>query len=294
MYKSMGFDATPLMLSTRDNGMPPPNFPRLRDYNYIICRVRVGDQFYLLDASKQDLGFNRLDHNCYNENGRVIADIPVAVTLTTDSLRESKVTSVFMTKDDAKKSIGSFSSNLTYYESQLLRDKLKKQTKEDYFSELKKEYPTELKLSNLTIDSLSNYDEAVKLNFDIDLDWQDDMVYFNPLFSEGYKSNPFKAATRNFPIEMPYTSDEIYTLTFEIPEGYVVEELPKSAKATYGGNLGYFEYIISANKQMVSLRYRLKFDLANFSAENYDSLREFFDLIVKKHAEQIVFKKIVK
>jgi hypothetical protein len=36
---------------------------------------------------------------------------------------------------------------------------------------------------------------------------------------------------------------------------------------------------------------RFKFTAANFEADEYDQLREYFSQIVKKQSEQIVFKK---
>ena len=39
------------------------------------------------------------------------------------------------------------------------------------------------------------------------------------------------------------------------------------------------------------LRSRIKLNKANYLPEDYEGLRSFFDYVVKKHSEQIVFKK---
>ena len=39
------------------------------------------------------------------------------------------------------------------------------------------------------------------------------------------------------------------------------------------------------------MRSRIKINRAFFDPEEYEGLREFFNLVVKKHNEQIVFKK---
>ncbi len=85
--------------------------------------------------------------------------------------------------------------------------------------------------------------------------------------------------------------DETYTMTMEIPKGYVVDELPKSARVSYNTNEGFFEYLIQKNEDMVQFRTRIKLNKATFKPEDYASLREFFGYIVKKQSEQIVFKK---
>ncbi len=112
------------------------------------------------------------------------------------------------------------------------------------------------------------------------------------MFGEGYKENPFKSAERFYPVEMPYTFDETYYATIEIPAGYELEEMPKSIKVKFNEEgEGYFEYMITRSENMISMRSRIKMQRATFQPEEYEILREFFNMIVSKQKEQIVFKK---
>jgi hypothetical protein len=108
----------------------------------------------------------------------------------------------------------------------------------------------------------------------------------------GYKENPFKSTQRFYPVEMPYAMDETYIFRMEIPAGYTVEELPKSAKVNFDETgTNYFEYIIGVIDNTISLRSRLKLTRTYYATEEYEILREFFEMVVSKHAEQVVFKK---
>jgi hypothetical protein len=118
-----------------------------------------------------------------------------------------------------------------------------------------------------------------------------DIIYFSPMLAAGYKENPFKSAERKYPVEMPSLTDEVYVLHIDIPPGYFPDEVPKSEKVTFNEDEGMFEYIVSKSDKEINLRSRIKLDKAIFSPEDYEYLRAFFDYIVKKHAEQIVFKK---
>ena len=51
IYRREGFDASPVILSTRSHGFPLYQFPLLMDYNYVVTRVRADGQYYLLDAT---------------------------------------------------------------------------------------------------------------------------------------------------------------------------------------------------------------------------------------------------
>jgi hypothetical protein len=54
---------------------------------------------------------------------------------------------------------------------------------------------------------------------------------------------------------------------------------------------GMFEYRLSESGGSISLRSRLVLKRAIYSPEEYEMLREFFNIVVKKHNEQFVFKK---
>jgi hypothetical protein len=91
---------------------------------------------------------------------------------------------------------------------------------------------------------------------------------------------------------MPYTFDETYVFSLIVPEGYVVDELPKSVivKLNDAGD-GQFEYLVSETNGTISMRSRIQLKRTYFQPAEYDLLREFFSMVVKKHNEQIVLKK---
>nr|MCU0322852.1 DUF3858 domain-containing protein [Chitinophagaceae bacterium] len=97
-----------------------------------------------------------------------------------------------------------------------------------------------------------------------------------------------------FPVEMPYKTSETYILNMEIPKGYEIDEKPKGARVKFNETEGMFEYLIGKVGNSIQLRCTLKMNIANFNIEDYETLRNFYGLIVQKQSEQIVFKKIKK
>ena len=121
---------------------------------------------------------------------------------------------------------------------------------------------------------------------------KEDIIYVNPILVDSWKENPFKSAHRFYPIEMPFAIDEMYVLRIEIPQGYIVDELPKQMVLKLNDqDDGMFEYRLSESGGSISLRSRLVLKRAYYQPEEYEMLREFFNIVVKKHNEQIVFKK---
>ncbi len=294
MLRNQGWDARPVLLSTREHGVAMETYPILNKFNYVISRLCINNKYYLLDAAQPSLGFGKLSGSCYNGSGRIInADEPILVPLSPDSLTESRITTVFLMNDSASKIAGSYACMPGYYESVKLRQKLRKEKQETFFNDIKKGFSYDISLFNSGVDSLTQMDEPVSYRYEMKFDFNnDDLVYFNPLIGERYKENPFKSSERYYPVEMPYCIDRLYVFNMEIPKGYKVDELPKSAKVNLNETEGTFEYMIGATAERVQLRCRVKLNKANFLPDDYQTLRDFFSYVVKKESEQIVFKKI--
>jgi len=293
MLRKAGITADPVLLSTRDNGFAYEEYPLINKFNYVITRALIDGKEYLLDASRKKIGFNHLPDYCYNGSGRIINPEPVLLPLSADSLKEVKNTTVFISNSaDGKKLEGTFNSDLGYYESYDLRNDMSAAGKDDFFKKIKTSYTYDINMENEGIDSLNNYNEPVSVHYDFSISPNEGIIYFNPLLTEARRSNPFTAATRNYPVEMPYAGTETITVSMEIPKGYKVDDLPKSERVKLNDHDGMFEYLVQADATMIQMRCRLSINKANFNTEDYDTLREFYAHIVKKEAEQIVFKKL--
>ncbi len=294
MLQYENIDASPVLLSTRSNGFTYSIYPLLSQYNYVVTRVDMDGKQYYLDASEPRLGFNHLPLRCYNGHARVINNAAEAIELNADNLSETKFTSAFIINDEKGKLVGSMQQTPGYYESYSIRDRIKEKGKGELEKDIKKGFGMEIAISNFNIDSLEKYDDPLSIRYDFDITEtnEEDVLYINPMFGEGYKENPFKSAERAYPVEMPYAMDEIYSLQMEVPAGYVVDELPTSIIVKLNEeDEGLFEYRISQSSTNISFRSRIRISRAFFTPDEYEMLREFFNLVVKKQAEQIVFKK---
>jgi hypothetical protein len=295
MLKNQKINVNPVILSTRSHGFTHPLYPLLNRYNYVIAKVQIDNTTFFLDATERHLDFGRLPSKVYNGHAREITlESALPLDLVADSLRETGTSSVYISNMDKGSVEGSYTHNYGLYESQRVRNKMTKTTTDDFKKSVKQEYPEEIGVENIQLDSLKLLSEPVALKYDLVFKGfaDEDIVYFNPMLGDAVKKNPFVAAARYYPVEMPYTFDDIYTLTMEIPKGYKVDEVPKSVRLSFNEDEGMFEYIISADKEYIQMRSRLIIKRATFLNEDYQSLRDFYAFVVKKEAEQIVFKKI--
>ena len=293
MLKYVHINADPVVLSTRSHGYTNPIYPIWSKFNYVICDATIDNKTYFLDASEPRLGFGKLTPDCYNGHARIINADATPIEFLSDSLLERKNTSLIAFINSKGEIEGSLQQQPGYYESHEIREKIKEKGKDEFFKDVKKVFTNDMQLISSQVDSLDNLEENIAISYSFKLNQdKEDIMYINPMFGEGYKENPFKSAERFYPVEMPYTIDETYSFNMVIPEGYMLDELPKSliAKLNEEGD-GRFEYRISESMGNISMRCRLQLKRAFYAPEEYEMLREFFNFIVTKETEQIVLKK---
>ena len=102
---------------------------------------------------------------------------------------------------------------------------------------------------NLTFEAyLSNLKSKFpKISFDFKIEdsgVNSDMIYFTPLLEERYDQNPFKALTREYPIDFVYPQQDKYTFSITIPEGYQVESVPAPLAIAIDNNMVVYKYNI--------------------------------------------------
>lgn len=295
MLRHENLDAKPVLISTRSNGFTNPLYPILSSFNYVIAKVTIEGKSYFLDASDPYAGFDKLPYYCFNGFARTIGNPPAADNLESSMIGESKATNIVLLNDEKNNKAwsGIVTSYPGYYESMDTRHKIAEKGKMTFEKDLTESYTGNFSIDQINIERLEENEKSVKLSYQLKVEREENsnVLYFNPMIKEGLRENYFKSADRKYPVELPYKMDETYQLQVQIPTGYVVDEAPKSAKVTYNDDEGGFEYIVSKTDTEVNIRSRIIMNKTYFTQEEYESLRGFFDYVVKKHAEQIVFKK---
>lgn len=294
LLKHKKIQAFPVLLSTRDFGRNKPNYPLMQKLNYVVCKTNIGANDFYLDATQPFLSFGNLPLECYNGHARVISEDTAAVYFLTDSIKEARSTIMQIINADKGQIVGTFNQNMGFYESLDTKNAIAKIALENYKTSIKQMYPEEIQVHDIEVKSFQTPDDLISVKFDFNLKSFEnaDLVYFNPMMGEGIKTNPFAAAERIYPVEMPYASEKVYTLNMEIPTGFKVDEVPKSVIIKLNGDEGFFEYLLRVEVNAIQMRSRIVLKKTDFASDEYQTLRDFYAQIVKKEAEQIVFKKI--
>jgi len=287
--------AYPAVMSTRENGYSELEYPFMEEYNYLVCVVYEEGQEIPLDASRPHLAYGRLLDDCYNGGMRILNESdPKLVRMTPDSLLEKEVTNLFIVNDDKGLFTGSVTITYGINKSYAIREEVRKNSKKEYFSKKLVSDFEGLSIQNPDFDGLDDEETPLVMHYDLDFnDFQKlKVIYFNPFKGTSFIRNPFVSPERVYPVEFPYKQDHIILVSMDIPKGFLVDELPKSTRIKLNENQGLFEYVVQQNPDNIQMQIRLRLNKTVFPPEDYTSLREFFNDVVKKESEQIVFKRV--
>jgi hypothetical protein len=297
MLKSAGLTCSPVLLSTRGNGLHP-GYPMLSKFNNVVIEVQAGGKKHLLDATDEDnmedlISYQNLSHQGLKVNVK-------EKTAEWISLENSNVSSTNIGYNLVLGTDNKFSGNLYFssdnYEA-LKRRKLYKATSTE--AEFLKNYKATkpgLEIVSYQMENLDHPDqvlaETMKVTIDDNVEDAGNLIYFTPMFYERTKENPFRLEERMFPVDFAYPFQENFKSVIEFPEKYKLDKLPKNEAYALPDNEGTFSiyYLVEGNK--IAIRSKISILKPVFSAEEYFNLQEFFKNVVRKQAEQIVFKKI--
>lgn len=296
LLRNAGIKAYPALISTRRHGKVVTEYPIMSQFNHMILYTVLDGKAVFLDAINDSHPYSYLPVNSLNKEAWVLFDdafkwMPIVANKASKSTRAK-----FKLSEDGDME-GMIQSRRKGYIAFGPRKKYLDKGEETFIQEgIQKAFPDADITAYTVKDAKANrsfYQDQIELSIPSYAESNGDLIYIQPMLHEAYDENPFKAGTREYPVEMPYPFSENYILELEIPEGYTVESLPESAVVSLEGNNASFKYTIGAkNDKTIQLVMRMQVVQTYFNPENYVPLKKFYDLIVEKQGEQIVLKKI--
>jgi len=293
--RKAGVSAFPVAISTRSNGLINPSRPTLTGFNHVIALAVVGDQYYLLDATSRNFSLSNLPFQDLNGNGRIVDSGQNRwISLEPSFVSRMKSVGSYTVSDDGTTAGQLKQLYNDYYTSLFYIRYGENDYSTKYEDMVKKEYHTEsldsLQISfsekgspSITISSLVKPDGVASLS--------GNLMYLNPCVGFGNNVNPFVAVERKYPVNYAMPQEESYMNMFEIPVGYLVEELPQPLAIALPNNGGKYTYNCSLVGSRLMVVSKLTIPKSVYFAEEYPFLKTFYDQIVAKQSQQVILKK---
>jgi hypothetical protein len=298
LLKELDLNVNPVVLSTRSNGILHPANPSLNKLNYVVANVKIDTINYILDATDQFLPLGTLPYRCLNGQGRIFEtkNYKGLWYNLTPRMNSSKLTYMDLKLLSTGDISGKIAKESKGYAAHDLREEIREMAGIEKYMEDFQADNNGIKIKSYEIENLDSIYKSVKLKMEVEMSDNvvatSDKIFFNPLFNEQILENPFKTEKRTYPVDFGYLREHSSILKMEIPEGYTIAEMPKSVLLKSPDNSIRFTYSINNLNNIISLNCRLSIGKTLFMPEEYQILRELYNQIVTKEAEQIVLKKI--
>lgn len=287
-------NASPILLSTRSNGIPI--FPSRNGFNYVIAGVELSNgSVVLLDATNKNAVPNIIPENALNWFGRIVrkngssemVDLyPKKVSLETISILAEL-------KSDGSIS-GKQRKQLTDYNAFRFRSRHANRNHDDYVQELEKEHNFSA-VENYEVTNTNDLSKPIVETYSFSsnsmTDIIDSKIYITPMLFHQMDVNPFKAEERAYPIDFNFPSKDTYNFSIKIPEGYVVESKPEALNLNMNQNMVSFRYSVSENLGTIQISCIVEVNSPIIESDYYPHLKELFNQIVLKQNEKIVLVK---
>ncbi len=299
MLRRAGMNAWPVMISTTEHGRVMPFRISTDEFNRVIAAVQGEDStLALVDMAGYPNPVGLLAAEDLNSEGlllRAADDIQWIPLQNKVSVKTAVIANFNLLET------GEIKGNATYMESgygavagrMAIRDK----GAEDMVKQRFKDWFADGNLTNVKADKADSWHEPnLKTEFTFETtgmaNASGNKLYLTPMIGLGLHENPFKNPERKFNIDFGATREESYNLSFTIPAGYKVEEMPKGAKMSFNDGEITFDYLTesSADKLKINVRKRLKKSFVE--AAHYDVLQQFYTSMLAKMEEQIVLTKL--
>ncbi|MFB9861898.1 DUF3857 domain-containing protein [Rufibacter immobilis] len=292
MLRDAGFEAHPVILSTRDNGRTPFS-PVLSRFNYVIAYARIGNRDMLMDATDPLMPLGLLPKHCLNGQGWMVHKTAGDWVV----LQNRERTTELLNADVKILPSGVLSGKVAKSTSGLwavnLRHHVMEEGEEKYLEKLVSNQ-NQLERRKPTLQNLKELYKPLGLEYEVNSvgdEQAKDIIYINPMMLKAQPENPFTGANRKYPVDFAHPTEEVYICNFTIPAGYAVEEMPKNIVMALPEDGGKFTYLLQVVGDRIQVMSKMTIAKSIFYKEEYEYLKQFYTQVVAKHAEQIVLKK---
>jgi hypothetical protein len=292
MLRKAGIKANPVLLTTRSQ--PINLFPTTTAFNYVICGVEIEDKIIFLDATDKNLKQDVLPTRALNYVGRLVRENSTSIEVDLSPKVHSKRTTMIFSSVDNEGIKGNIKEILTQNRAYNFRDKNGSVSEEAYLENIEKNMPG-FEILEYKMENKFNPEEPLKEDYNFvstnEMEVINDKLFFKPLLFFAIDENPFKQEKRDYPIDFKYPIHDSYTLTYNLPQGYVVESMPEKINIAIEDNLGSFSFLIGQTGSKIQIVSNFHVNSAIFSADYYESLKAFYNQVYLKMNEKIVLKK---
>jgi hypothetical protein len=277
LLRKLDFDAGPVVMSSRDNGMLAAFKPSITKLNYVIAGVFTGKDTLLLDASERYCPYYLLPKRALNMRGKFMDKNRVGWVEITPKKKDKEMVVFDLNIADDQTINGKISFTKADYAALDFRKYYSTFNSDDEYLKDFKEGKNGVKINTHTILNLKDLTQNVQEDFDVTiknaLSEIDGDIYLIPMLFEQISENPFKSPDRLYPVDYAFMSEKTILMNYTLPDGYTLVSAPSSLKAKLPENAASMSYSVTVLENKVSLVFKFNINRIMFVQNEYTNLR---------------------
>ncbi len=295
LLQEAGYEAYPMLLSTRRHGRVTKDYPLLSQFNNVIVAVYIDNRYLYLDAALAS-NFNNYkilplpDFNFYG----YMLDGKDSKWL---KILEPKISSVYSKIElDLGKIAPSYIVEYRFnnYFALSKREEITTSPKDIFHPKEKKVGNILFEFDSQEIKGLENNQKPLELKYNfkkIEGELKSDIVYLSVDFLKLFEKNPFLKNQRYMPIELDFPVLEKNTVEIVLPDTYKIESVPENVAIKLPEGYGKFYYTANQYEHKIIITTHFELKKTVMPAAVYPYLKRIIDRLIAKYQEPIVLKK---
>jgi hypothetical protein len=297
LLKEAGLNAHPVLVSTRENGRVSTSLPGIDQFDKVLAHVRIGSKVYVMDGTEKFTATRLIPLDVMYSEGLVIEKIDTGEwgweVLWDKGSRFNTVT-IFKAALTEKGLIEGQATVSSFDYSRVERMPILKQGKDEFVKHYFEARNPEFKIENVVINNedIDSLPLVQELKFSHAVNESGNYRYFSANIFSGLEKNPFISEERFS--DVFFGANQSYSIVgnFEIPKGYVFEEMPKNVRMIMPDTSIMMTRITAAKENVLSTRVTVEFKKPVFTPEEYPYFMEFYKKLFAILNEQFVVKKV--
>ncbi len=289
MLRAAGISADPVISSTRSNGRINTQYPFLHYFNYVIVLVNTAEGKFLCDGTDTYTRFDKIPTRCINDRGLIISNNGENWVALNTSAISSDVKSLLLEPDPqtlkakVQMHLQATEFDGSYYRRNFEDDtiKIRKYLEETGFTSVAK---------TSTFNFANNEKPyIISCSAETAIEQIDNKIIVSPFMSFYQAENRLTQQTRTYPIDFTYVNTESFKCRIKIPAGYKVMNLPEN----YNVDNEIVKIFSSwkSDGEVLEIDCSYGFKKSVYPPANYNEIKVYFDIIVRKFHEQVVLEK---
>ncbi|MGH1516243.1 DUF3857 domain-containing protein [Chryseobacterium sp. JK1] len=287
MLREAGIKADPLIISTVDNGVLNLVSPNVSKMNFVLASVEIDGALHIYDATHKQSSIDEIPLGNWNEYGVVVTKNKALLI----KMINQKESNTFLTVDAKINEDGSVSGTYSDRDTGAFAMYVKDSYDENP-EKYKKQYKDNFSIDFTGIESkvLENGEFESKMNFSSSnlIDKVGKKMIINPMLFLSKNSNEFdQIEERKYPIDFGTPSTKTKKVILEIPEGYVIEEMPKEKKIVTEDKEITYSYSVVQKGNKLEITSTSKISSPDYPKEYYPAFKQIWG-VASKFENQVI------